>query len=229
LTIASTDSASPQTVALSGLGTEPHIALSLSPLSFGLQPLHHAGMAQTVTVNNTGSGPLIFSGIQASPDFAVTNSCLIALTAGGNCAIQVTFIPTQVGPRSGALSIQSNDSQGIQLVQLSGTAWDLSISLSRPSRPARSAADSATSFAVALRAEGASIPAEISCEAAPAISCSVDQISVLLNQNPTIMQVHAAASRALRLNLKRVVSATIMVRVSAGPVSRMLEFPVRLP
>ncbi|MCU1311855.1 MAG: hypothetical protein JWO20_2980 [Candidatus Angelobacter sp.] len=226
LTIASTATESPQTVALGGVGTVPHISISVSTLSFGLQPVHHAGVPQIVTVNNTGTGPLMFSGIQASPDFAVANSCPIALPAGGNCAIQVAFIPLQVGSLSGALSIQSNDNQGIQLVQLSGTAWDLSISLSRPSRPTRSVAGTATSFAVALRAEGANIPAQISCEAPANFSCSVDQISVFLNQTPTIIQVHAAASRALRLNLKRVVSGTITVRMSAGPVSRTIQFPV---
>ncbi len=103
------DSTSPQNIALTGTGANPTPAVGLAPtsLSFANQPLNTTSAAQTVTLTNTGTGPLTINSIAASGDFAASpgaTPCPISpltLAAGANCTISVTFTPTAAGTRMG--------------------------------------------------------------------------------------------------------------------------------
>ena len=73
---------------------------------------------------NTGSATLNISSIAASGDFAPATStkpCGSTLAAGANCIIKVTFTPTQLGTRTGNITITDNASNSPQTVPLSGT------------------------------------------------------------------------------------------------------------
>jgi len=82
---------------------------------------------QTATLLNTGGVPLSVAGIAITGadagDFAQTNNCDGSVIAGGGCTINVTFTPTQTGPRNASLTITDNSNGVIgstQTVFLSG-------------------------------------------------------------------------------------------------------------
>jgi hypothetical protein len=93
--------------------------------------------AKTVTLTNTGLGPLTITSIAASGDFAETSTgataCPISpatlpATAGSNtCIINVTFAPTVVGARTGTLTITDNANGSPHTVPLKGSGWDFTL------------------------------------------------------------------------------------------------------
>jgi hypothetical protein len=81
-------------------------------------------VAKIVTVANSGTATLNISSIAVSGDFAQVTSpkpCGSTLAAGASCKIKVTFTPTQLGARTGAITITDNASNSPQSVPLSGT------------------------------------------------------------------------------------------------------------
>jgi hypothetical protein len=112
---------SPQSVGLSGTGTTPGASLSPPSLTFGPQGVGTTSPAQTVTLTNSGTGPLTITNIAISGDFAQTNTCGNTLAAGASCPIQVTFTPTTTGTRTGTLSVTDNAAGSPQLASLTGT------------------------------------------------------------------------------------------------------------
>jgi hypothetical protein len=115
-----TDNVAPgtHTISLSGSGT----TLSLAPtqLFFGDQALGVPSAVQTVTMINTGAAAVTIFGIDASGDFAQNNTCGNLLASGASCVIRVTFTPTGIGLRAGAITITDNDPTSPQTVTLSG-------------------------------------------------------------------------------------------------------------
>lgn len=120
---------SPQTVALSGTGTAAGVSLTPSTLTFaGQNPGTPPSSPQTVTLQNTGNGPLTISSISItgadSSDFARTDNCPqgpgASLSPNSACSIAVTFAPTATGTRSASLSVADNAAQSPQTVSLSG-------------------------------------------------------------------------------------------------------------
>ncbi|MGC2311572.1 MAG: choice-of-anchor D domain-containing protein, partial [Candidatus Acidiferrales bacterium] len=127
--IADNASGSPQTVSLAGTGTAAGVVLTPSILTFaGQNPGTPASPPQTVTLQNTGTGPLTISSIAItgtnSGDFAQTNNCPIgsatSLAAGSACSMAVTFAPTGTGTRSASLSVSDSSTPSPQVVALSG-------------------------------------------------------------------------------------------------------------
>jgi hypothetical protein len=109
-----------QTVALSGVGTAPAIALSPPALYFGVQAVGTTSGQQQVTVTNTGTGPLTVASTQTAAQFAATNTCGAPVAPSGTCTIQVTFTPTASGIQTGTLTINDNASNSPQTVALTG-------------------------------------------------------------------------------------------------------------
>jgi hypothetical protein len=131
-------------VSLKGTGsaTAPGVGLAPTNLAFGGQMLTTTSAAKTVTLTNTGVGPLTINSIAASGDFAETSTgataCPISpatlpATAGSNtCIINVTFAPTAVGARAGTLTITDNANGSPHTVPLTGTGWDFTITAPSP-------------------------------------------------------------------------------------------------
>jgi hypothetical protein len=128
LTVTDDATGSPQTVSLTGTGTAPTVSLSTPNLTFGSQNLGTTSGAQSVTLTNTGAASLSIASITASGDFAQTNTCGASVAASANCAINVTFTPTQGGNRAGTLTINDDASTSPQTVALAGTGADFTIS-----------------------------------------------------------------------------------------------------
>ncbi len=59
--------------------------------------------------------------ITAGGDFTIVGgSCVGALAPGHKCAVSIGFAPSSSGPKSGALTITSNASNGVVTVSLEG-------------------------------------------------------------------------------------------------------------
>ena len=69
---------------------------------------------------NTGTAALILSPPGVSGDFSQTGNCPASLAANAFCTINVSFIPTQVGSRTGTLSLMDNAAGSPHAIPLSG-------------------------------------------------------------------------------------------------------------
>jgi hypothetical protein len=134
-TITFTDNAtgSPQTVTLTGTGTPGTATVTVTPssLTFGSQALTTTSAPLSVTVMNTSSGPVNFTGFTVSGanagDFGVplpntSSGCSPTgtLAAGASCTIGVVFTPSANGTRTATLNIADNATGSPQTVALSG-------------------------------------------------------------------------------------------------------------
>jgi hypothetical protein len=73
-------------------------------------------------MTNSGAGTLNITSIVASGDFAISSStCGSALAVSKSCKFKVTFTPTQLGTRTGAVTITDNAANSPQSVSLTGT------------------------------------------------------------------------------------------------------------
>jgi len=124
-TLSVTDNAagSPQHVPLSGIGTTAK--LSPTSLNFGSVAVGTTSQAKTVTLTNVGTTTLSVTSIAIAGtdagDFAQAHTCGSSLAAGAICTISVAFKPTEIGIRTGTLSITDNAPGSPQTVALNGT------------------------------------------------------------------------------------------------------------
>ncbi|HEV3275224.1 MAG TPA: alkaline phosphatase family protein [Terriglobia bacterium] len=125
LTLVDGDSTSPQTVSLTGIGTEVQPSSSL--LNFGTVTVGSSGAPKNVTISNLGSSALTISAIVTSGDYSQTNNCGGSLKAGGKCAITVTFTPSVTGTRFGTLTVTDSDGSGQQVTNLTGSGTFVSL------------------------------------------------------------------------------------------------------
>jgi hypothetical protein len=105
-------------------GGGPIVTLTPTSLTFPSVVVGTTSAGKSVTLANTGNATLNISSIATSGDFALSTStkpCGSTLAAGTNCKIEVTFTPTQVGVRTGTLTITDNAPGSPQSVSLSGT------------------------------------------------------------------------------------------------------------
>jgi hypothetical protein len=125
LTITDSDPTSPQTVTLTGTGVAPVLSLSSNTLAFGNQPVRVTSAAQSVTVSNTGNGPLTINNIGLnggnSNQFSQSNNCPGTLAVGASCTVNVTFRPTSRGNKSTNLNVNVAAPATSQSVALTGT------------------------------------------------------------------------------------------------------------
>jgi probable HAF family extracellular repeat protein len=100
--------------------------LTLAPrsLAFGNQPINTSSAAKSVTVTNTSSKVVPFTGTAltgpASGQYVVTDNCGASLAGHATCIIQVTFRPIIKGAKYGFLKVNGGEG-GLLLVHLTGT------------------------------------------------------------------------------------------------------------
>jgi hypothetical protein len=99
----------------------PGITLSPSSLSYPGQLVNTTSGSQAITLTASGSATLSITSITASGDFAQTNNCPASMPIGSSCTITVTFTPTAMGARTGAISINTNAAGSPQTASLDGT------------------------------------------------------------------------------------------------------------
>lgn len=192
------------TVALSGTGTAPSVSLSAG--TFAGQVVTTSSAAQSVTLTNTGSGPLTITGVTTSGDYAATaGHCAGTVAAGASCEIAVLFKPLLAGNRTGSLSIADTATGSPQTVALSGTGEDFTLSARTMS--ATVTAGQTASYTLSLASEdGFSGTVVLTCTGVPATAaCSLSPSAVTL-----------AASDATLVT----VGVTTTARSMAPPASR---------
>jgi hypothetical protein len=139
LTVVSSDALKPGVdVALSGVGQSPNVAVTPLSLSFGSVRVGQSGV-QTVTLQNTGTGPLTVSSLTFLGNDAARFSVSgvgTPFTVGAGAmpvSIQVSFQPSTVGPASAALHVVSDDPQAPSIqVSLGGEGIAPGLALSTP-------------------------------------------------------------------------------------------------
>jgi sugar lactone lactonase YvrE len=109
------------TAALSGTGATAGIQFSIAALDFGSVLSLSTSLGQTLTIQNTGTTSLIVSRVATSGDFSTTGNCAV-IPAGSNCSLSVTFTPTALGARTGAVTLTDNagGSASSQTINLAG-------------------------------------------------------------------------------------------------------------
>ena len=106
----------------------PSLSLSTTMVSFGNQSVGTTSSAKIVSLTNTGSSSLTFSGIVITGanggDFSQTNDCPISsstLAPQAGCNIRATFKPMAGGNRSASVQVTDDASGSPQSIALTGT------------------------------------------------------------------------------------------------------------
>ena len=123
---------SPQRIPVMGISTMALARLGPGRLNFS-QNVGAASAQQTVTLTNSGDGPLTIGGIAATGDFKVLPHCPSVLLPGITCPIGIVFTPQAAGARHGSLVVtdDANAAPGSQdTVRLDGFAYQPVASLS---------------------------------------------------------------------------------------------------
>ena len=185
-----------QTVSLTGT-TPPY--LSPSSVTFPSQYVGTSGLPQTVTLNNTGTAPLVITSVAAAPgDFAPLSTCGSSVAPGGSCSIGVFFDPTTSGMRNGTLTVTDSASDSPQTASFTGIGQDFSMAPSSSSSATVSPGQTA-SYTIAVVPDGGfSQTVLFGCSGAPSgSSCSVAPSSAVLNGSaPTPVTVTVATAGA---------------------------------
>jgi len=106
----------------------PTVTVSPTSVALAKTVVDATSAKKPVTLTNIGTTTLTITSIAISGDdsgdFGQTTSskpCGSTLAAGKSCIVEVTFTPTQVGARTGQLTITDNSLSSPQTVALSGT------------------------------------------------------------------------------------------------------------
>jgi hypothetical protein len=108
-----------------GINTAPNANFSPLSLSFEATKVGARSSSSIVTIKNFGSASLILKSLKVSGDFSIadTGNCVIGQTyaPSASCTVELAFAPSLAGVRSGALSVESNNSPALANIPLSGT------------------------------------------------------------------------------------------------------------
>jgi hypothetical protein len=103
----------------------PDATLNATSISFAAQLANTPSTSQTVVLSNSGTGPLLISGIHiTAPNqaaFLQTNTCANTLLPNTECTISVQFTPPAQGSYTANLTIADNAGNQAQTVALTGT------------------------------------------------------------------------------------------------------------
>ncbi|MDQ6906606.1 MAG: choice-of-anchor D domain-containing protein, partial [Chloroflexota bacterium] len=126
---------SPQTVTLSGNGTQAIVGLSPTAITCA-NTVVGVRVICSLTVTNSGNGGLNLSvAITAGgPEFVIDtsggSSCGATLAAGATCTLSVGFTPSATGVRTGTLVMTDNAAGSPRTIALSGSGTQPAVSLS---------------------------------------------------------------------------------------------------
>ena len=106
LSITSSATSSPLSVALKGTGVPAGLKLSPATLAFAKQEIGASSVPAMVTVRNPNLVPVAITTVASQGDFVIqSRTCGSVLGGAGNCTIAVNFAPSATGERTGKLLI----------------------------------------------------------------------------------------------------------------------------
>ena len=121
LTVTDNASNSPQTAALTGIGTITKIVVYPILANFGSVKVGNTATLPVVLANGANRS-LTIQQITASPSvYTETNNCGSSLAPGASCTVSVTFTPVQPGNVAGKLSMGLNGNPVVTEVKLVGS------------------------------------------------------------------------------------------------------------
>jgi arylsulfate sulfotransferase len=114
----------------------PAVTIAPSPVTFPAISQGAAGTPTTIVVTNSGTGALNITSVVVGgtnpKDFATTNSCSGSIASMGTCNIVVNFTPSDSGALSETITITDNAPTSPQVINVSGTANPIVLSLTPP-------------------------------------------------------------------------------------------------
>lgn len=119
--------------------TGPAAATSLQGTLTFSAVVGYSSSTLPLTFLNTFGIDVTVINVTATGDYALNHGCGF-VPAGQTCPINLTFSPVAAGPRNGVLTVTT--SGGNRTAKLNGIGVTLSLSLSRPVRPARNSTGS---------------------------------------------------------------------------------------
>lgn len=110
------------TIELKGIGTGPRISLAPTDINYDPQLIRTQSQPRTVTITNSGSGPLRITNIMVSSDWTVAAQPPTSeIAPGGTFDVTVVFRPGHTGPLTGTLIVDGNAPDGAATATLHGT------------------------------------------------------------------------------------------------------------
>jgi arylsulfate sulfotransferase len=114
----------------------PAVTIAPSPVTFPAISQGAVGTPTTIVVTNSGTGALNITSVVVAgtnpKDFATTNSCSGSISSMGTCNIVVNFTPSDSGALSETITITDNAPTSPQVINVSGTANPIVLSLTPP-------------------------------------------------------------------------------------------------
>jgi hypothetical protein len=169
-------------------------------LTFTSQVVGTTSAAQSVTVTNSGTATVNFTGFSITgynnTDFAFGSGSSAgtcnptgSLATSASCTINVTFAPTATGARTAALSIADNAAGSPQTLSLNGTGTNALVTISIPSGGSTTATVTPGGMAYygleIVGAPGATGTVQLGCApSSPTITCQVIPSTVTLTGKP---------------------------------------------
>jgi len=183
LVISDNAQGNPHSVTLTGMGIAGTANLSASSLSFAALNVGTTSGAQTLTITNSGNGPLSILSVQVNGDFSQTNNCsTVAPTS--TCTVQVSFTPTSAGQRTGNLTITSSAIGSPQSVSLVGSGVDFSMPATGGTSTIKAGGTATYQFNVQSVGGTFSSKVSLACQGVPAFAtCTVNPNSVTPGAN----------------------------------------------
>ncbi len=134
MTVTDSATGSPQSATLTGTGLAGVATISPTSLSFPNVPLGSSSSPQTITVKNTGNGPLIFTSVAITgsvpSDFSeTTTTCTGSIPVKGSCTIMVTFTPSTIEAQTGTLTLTDNAANSPQTVPITANGAEPAVDL----------------------------------------------------------------------------------------------------
>ncbi len=210
------DSTNSITYVLNLTGNTSTVTLSTSSLTFGPQAVGTVSSIQSVTVTNSGTTPLTFSGITSSGDFFESDTCVRApLQPGSNCVIQVDFAPSAAIASVGSITITDSGSGSPQVILATGTGiLEAPFQIGSLSAPSSVSAGQSATYSLSVTSQvGYSQTVGLSCTAPATMTCTISPSTVV----PTSTQTQSA-----------VLTVTTALRTLAPPGSGIKIDPLAL-
>jgi FG-GAP-like repeat/Abnormal spindle-like microcephaly-assoc'd, ASPM-SPD-2-Hydin len=156
----------------------PAATLAPTSLTFAPQADGTTSSPQSVQLTNSGTAALAISTIAIAGtnagEFAQTNNCDSSLAAGASCQINVTFTPTGMGARTAAISITDNAPSSPQMVPLTGSGPDFTMTGGTTTTDTIAAGQTATYTISVAPGGGFNQSVMLTCSGAPAnSSCTI--------------------------------------------------------
>ncbi len=138
-TLTLADNATKSSISITGTATVATISFTPASLTFAPQAVGTTWPPQAITVKNTGTAALAFSGITiAGPnktDFSLTPAATCSTTTplapgpSATCTMSVTYAPTAARTSTAMVIVADNATGGSQTITLTGTATPAALTL----------------------------------------------------------------------------------------------------